>query len=319
MNSSRILLDVDLVPAIGSRFQPTGFPDLGPAEFQRPNGVSCLVVESAQSMANHLEGAAWDDAESRPVDVFDGLPYVRVVNASGEYVTSSRTEAHRLASAFIKDSTLDGVSMVEVIRERLGLKADTPLDHRGIAKAVFSLDPFSLVHGVFFADKAWPGQPKTARAITSFVEAIGVNRAESGGVKRDHVRHSTSDVGGSVEGYGSVPFARTEWTADRIVASFSIDRRQLRSYGLGEAATRLLESIALWEIRSLLDDGFRLRTACDLVPEDATIRDRENAELATLDDLSLAVRSAIEQCEELLSDTHVLDVVWNGGQKKEKK
>ena len=62
MTNARLLLDVALEPAIGTRFQPTGFPDIGAAEFERPvrngDGVPTwersLLVESAQSMANRL-------------------------------------------------------------------------------------------------------------------------------------------------------------------------------------------------------------------------------------------------------------------------
>jgi CRISPR-associated protein Csb1 len=45
---------------------------------------------------------------------------------------------------------------------------------------------------------------------------------------------------------------------------FSVDVELLRSYGLPAQITELLVSIALWEIRSLLTGGLRLRTACDL-------------------------------------------------------
>ena len=265
MNRSRLLLDVALEPAIGSRFQPTGFPDLNHAEFTRPNGSRCLLVESAQSMANRLESAGWLPETQEPHPAFDGLPYVRVVAESdGRMLTSSRLEAHRLASAFVKDSKLAGTSMVDVIKQRLGLRDDTPLSQRDIAAAVFALDPLCLVHGVFFADKSWPGQPKISRALTAFIEAENVLPAHSGGVKRDAVRHALGDGGGTAEGYGSVPFHRTEWTAEYITASFSLDRRQIAGYGLGDAASELLEAIALWEIREVLEDGLRLRTACDL-------------------------------------------------------
>src|SRR5947209_6591576 len=133
---SRLLLDVPLRPAVGSRFQPTGFKDIGAAVFDRPvprpdgttEWVSSVLVESTQSMANRLEATAWDAAAERPVELFDGLPYVRVVrDADGTYLTSSRTEAHRLASAFVKDSTLDGTPMVDHIKQRLGLAEDTPV------------------------------------------------------------------------------------------------------------------------------------------------------------------------------------------------
>ena len=328
MTTSRILIDVPLSPAIGSRFQPTGFPDIGAADFKRPvvdpdgtrRWVDSVLVESTQSMANRLEGMAWDAAENAPVGVFAGLPYLRVVDAGdGRYLTSSRVEAHRLASAFVKDSKLDGVSMVDVIKQRLGLRDDTPIPQRQIAAAIFALDPFCLIHGVFFADNRWPGQPKVTRALTAFVEAIDVQRADSGGVKRDQVRHGIKEGGGTAEGYGSVPFHRTEWTAAEIIASFSLDRRQIRSYGLGDAATSLLESIALWEVRSLLEGGLRLRTACDLEPINEEIVDRAGVTIPDIGVLEAAISSAIAECGDMLGASGPVDVIWADGGKREKK
>jgi CRISPR-associated protein Csb1 len=319
MTRGRILLDVALQPAIGTRFQPTGFPDLGHAEFQRPGGGASLLVESEQSMANHLEGTLWDQASNEPVELIAGLPHVRVVRSDGTFVTSSRTEAHRLASAFIKDSALHGVPMVDVIRERLGLSTDTLLDHRAIARAVFQLDPLALLHGVFFADSKWPGQPKIARAVTSFIEASGVQRVESGGVKKDQVRHSISEgSGGSSEGYGTVPFARTAWTASSIVASFSIDLKQIASYALGDVASQLLIDLARYEIRTVLDDGMRLRTACDLVPVEGPLVDKSGAAVPELEELEQRIRAGIGAVGPVLDGAGALDVVWNGGAKKSK-
>jgi CRISPR-associated protein Csb1 len=311
----RWLLEVGLEPVVGARFQPTGFPDIGAATYERPireNGqvrtVKALVVESTQSMANHLEATAWDRGAQQPHPVFDGLPYVRVVaEEDGRYLTSSRTEAHRLASAFIKDSTLDGQGMREVIRERLGLRADTPLAPRDIAQAVFVLDPFCLVHGVFFAEsaKVWPGQPKIQRALTAFIEATDVEPAESGGVKRDDVRHQIGETGGAAEGYGFVPFHRTEWSAATITASFVLDRLQLKAYGLPEEATALLETIAQWEMRTLLDQGLRLRTFCDLAPSEDV--DEALAPAAKLDS---RVRELIGACSGLVDKGAPVEVVW---------
>lgn len=325
---ARTIFEVELEPIAGSRFQPTGFPDIGAALFQRPERVDgelvwreALVVESAQSMANRLEDVGWDRAAQEPTSTLTGLPYVRVVTEGGEYLTSSRTEAHRLASAFIKDSTFDGTDMKKVIRERLALEDDTPLAPREIANAVFQLDPLCLVHGVFFAEsaKVWPGQPKIARALTGFVEALDVRPAVSGGVKRDEVRHATGEgAGGATEGYGSIPFHRTEWTAGRILASFSLDRAQIQAYGLPEPASDLLGTIALWEIRGLLDGGLRLRTACDLTPVGADVVDRDGEPLPPLDDLDKHVGSLIAGCSALVGVGTPLEVVWNGGKKKAK-
>jgi CRISPR-associated protein Csb1 len=319
---NRQLIDVELEPAIGSRFQPTGFPDLGAAVFDRPTAdgtwEKALLVESAQSMANRLEGVAWSSADDGPDPVFEGLPYLRVVNPDGDYVTSSRTEAHRLASAFIKDSTVDGGPTVAMIGDRLGLADDRPIPARQIAAAVFSLDPFCLVHGVFFADKRWLGQPKIARAVTGMVEAHDVRRADSGGVKKDHVRHHLGDGGGTAEGYGTVPFHRTEWTAAAMIAMFNLDLAQLRSYGLPDAATELLANIARWEIRSLLEGGLRLRTACDLQLMHDELVDRDGGVLPPKDELGAAIRDQIAQVGDLIGGGSPIEVVWIDPKKTKK-
>ena len=150
------------------------------------------------------------------------------------------------------------------MQERLGLVKGLPLDYRAVARACFRLDPLSLVHGVFFARKGWPWQPRIARAVTSFIEARGVKPAVSGGVKRDVVINEAKD-GATAEGYGTVPHHRVEYTADKITAYFTVDHAQFRSYGLSEPATALLEALADFEIATLLDRGLRLRTRCDLV------------------------------------------------------
>lgn len=315
--SKRELLEVSLTPISGDRFQPTGFPDIGPALYQRPitnsegrsEWESCLLVESSQSMANHLEASVWDIGRQEPVAAFSGMPFIRVLDKDGNYLTSSRTEAHRLASGFVKDSTLDGQSMMDVIKERLGLKDNTPLAPREISKAIFAMDPMCLIHGVFFADAKWPGQPKVARALTSFVEAHDVRSAISGGVKRDDVQHASKEgSGGASENYGFVPFHRTEYVARDVVASFVIDLAQISSYGLDPSATELLATAARLEIRSLLDNGFRPRTACDLTPTSPSLVDEA---LPSYDELVEKLQSLIQTCSESLGSGQPIDVVWD--------
>ena len=57
----RLLLKATLKPLQGTRFQPTGFPDLGAAQYEALDdhcrAKQMLLVESAQSMANRLEAA----------------------------------------------------------------------------------------------------------------------------------------------------------------------------------------------------------------------------------------------------------------------
>jgi CRISPR-associated protein Csb1 len=264
MNAQRTVLEVDLTPIAGRRFQPTGFPDLGAAEFDSADGGKALLVESAQSMANRLESTTWDQARVDQVEQLVSLPYVRITDADGGFLSSSRLEAHRLASAYLMEGKVGGTEEGEPwMAGQLGLAVGRPLDYRAVARACFRLDPVSLVHGVFFARKSWPWQPKIARAVTSFIEAYNVIPAISGGVKRDVVINEAKE-GLTARGYGTVPHHRVEYTAGTITAYFTVDHAQFRSYGLSEPATALLEALAEFEIGSLLDGELRLRTACDL-------------------------------------------------------
>lgn len=299
MNAYRTMLEADLTPLAGSLFQPTGFPDLGPAEF----GHHALLVESAQSMANWLEGTTWDDSRHDQVPELGALPYVRIVNPEGDFLSSSRLEAHRLASAYIMNGTVDGTTGEKWMEERLGLAKGRPLDYRAVARTCLRLDPVSLVHGVFFARKAWPWQPKIARAVTSFIEASGVQPAVSGGVKRDVVINEAKG-GATAEGYGTVPHHRVEYTAAKITAYFTVDRAQFRSYGLSEPATALLEALADFEIATLLDHGLRLRTRCDLVVREVR-GERPDAREAAQQVAKFAADCAAELGP-------VTEVVWSG-------
>lgn len=325
---SRLRFEVPLRPALGSTFQPTGFPDIGAATFDTFNddGTTTpgLLVESAQSMANRLEAAAWNPAAQQPDDLIADLPYIRVHRATApeEFLTSSRLEAHRLTSAFVRTSTLDGTEMIDVITQRLGLENDKPLNFPAMADALMTLDPFVLLHGVFFNHSSWWGQPRFTRAVSAVIEAHDVRRAVSGGRKSDHVRHNLGDQeggsGGTSDGYGSVPFHRVEWTARDIRAMFSIDLALLRSYGLGPERTELLAALAMWEIRGFLQDGLRLRTACDLdlagKPTSSTDYD-----LPTTEELTHRITELLPHALDALPRPGAITVLWGGEKPKAKK
>ncbi|MBQ0971842.1 type I-G CRISPR-associated RAMP protein Csb1/Cas7g [Streptomyces griseoincarnatus] len=322
----RIRFEVPLRPAFGSTFQPTGFPDIGAGTFDTftddGSTTPSLLVESVQSMANRLEATAWDHGAQQPVDLIADLPYIRVHRASApeEFLTSSRLEAHRIASAFVREATLDGTKMLDLITSRLGLENDKPLNFPAMADALMGLDPFVLLHGTFFNNKAWWGQPRFTRAVSAVIEAHDVRRAVSGGRKSDSVRHALGDqsegAGGTSEGYGSVPFHRVEWTAREIRAMFAIDTALLRSYGLGEPRTALLTTLALWEIRSFLDGGLRLRTACDLEP---VAKPTGNAgDLPERDELTARIAELLPKVTADLPTHGALTVLWNGAKPKKK-
>ncbi len=248
----RLLFEIPLKPLQGSRFQPTGFPNLGPAVFQTPQGTS-LLVESAQSMANRLEMTCWDEARQDLKPELAGLSHVRVLRKE-EFLTDSILESHRLNSPYI----LEGKApFVGDLKKELGTSADGPVDRHKLAKALLKFDVCSLLHGVFLEKIS--GRLRLARALSAFIEADGVRTAASGGVKNDHVNPS----GVAKDGFGNVPFARDEFTAENITLFVNIDLAQMRGYGLGEAAERLLLLLALYKLRMLTENGLRLRTACD--------------------------------------------------------
>ena len=116
----RLLLEVGLRPAQGERFQPTGFADLGAAQYTTPAGKKMLLVESAQSVANRLERAVIDGDSVDLRSELSGLPYVRVeLTGQGQGIaTSSLVEAHRLNSPFIVTHR----TFAEAFKERSGYK-----------------------------------------------------------------------------------------------------------------------------------------------------------------------------------------------------
>jgi CRISPR-associated protein Csb1 len=289
---SRLVLDADLAPLVGSTIQPTGFANLGAATFERAGQPPSLLVESVQSLVNHLESLGWDDAAHAPVPLLARLPYLAVHHLGDEvYLTSSRTEPHRLAAAYVRDATIEEQKGTGWLTGRLGLAAGRPLDWQAIYAAIFELDPLCLLHGVFFSDKAFHGNPKVRRAITLVVEAHDVREAVSGGLKRDDVAFNVEKGTGqgAEEGYGFVPFGRTEYTAGRIVLSAVIDLAQIHGYGLPEPATEMLILIALRELRALLDAPLRLRTRCDLEVTGIAVRRPGGVELPSLSALEAAI------------------------------
>lgn len=318
MTVNRQHVEVGLRSVPSPRFQPTGFPDLGPAEFPAwdealGDWVPCVLVDSAQSMANRLEAVGWGP-DDRPVADLDGLPYVDVIGADGDHLTSSRIEAHRLASAFVLNARLDGGTMKQdVLPARFRLSSDRAIDYRHVAAELFRLDPLSLLHGVFFSQLD-PKQPRITRAVSSVIEAVDVREAHSGGVKRDDVDPSSKgkDLGGAKEGYGNVPYHRVEYTARRILLRWALDRRQLRSYGLSNQATELLEALAHWQLRRLLDDGLRLRAACEFEPVSDGLVDQEGVAIPPTEELAVRLRELVEASPELEGASAPLTVLWDG-------
>lgn len=257
--TTRLLFSIELKALQGDRFQPTGFPSLGAATYQTKDGQK-LLVESAQSMANRMEATVWDAVNEKPVAALDGISHV-TVKAKGKFLTDTMLEAHRLNSPYILE--VPGSKFVGQLKTDLGTIENGPINRKLLAQVLLKYDVGSLLHGVFLAKPDLAGgRLRVARALSAFIEASNARVAASGGVKNDHV----NPAGETKRGFGNVPFARDEFTADKVVLHVNFDLAQVRGYGLGSEAERLLVLLGLHRLRKLIDGDLRLRTACDLEP-----------------------------------------------------
>lgn len=272
-DAPRLLMEARLKPLQGDRFQPTGFPDLGPARYKayklvdgsmpsddgNLRAADMLLVESPQSVANRLETVCWDKAGAKLVPELDGMPYVEVTRPDKTRLTNSILEAHRLNSPYILEGKDDKI--LKMLEKDVAGMEEGPVDITKLARTVFKYDPNAVLHGVFLAKKELAGgRLRMPRLLSGFIEAAEVQDVAIGGVKNDHVNPS----GDTAKGFGNVPYHRSEFTAKQLLAYFNLDLAQLRGYGLGASAETFLIALALFKIRRFLNSGLRLRTACDL-------------------------------------------------------
>ncbi|MCB1736341.1 MAG: type I-U CRISPR-associated protein Cas7 [Gammaproteobacteria bacterium] len=287
-NAPRLLIQATLKPAQGTRFQPTGFPEIGAAQYDGPNGEPMLLVESAQSVANRLEAVCWNGVANDWVQELKGLSVIRVLDASGKPLTNSVLESHRINSPYIlegKDTTVHDQLKAELANMEEGI-----VDLRKLAATLLRLDVNALLHGVFLAKKDLAGgRLRLPRALSGFIEAKGVKVAASGGVKND----SVNPKGDTAKGFGNVPFSRDEFVSPEITAFFNLDLAQLRGYGFRPEVFDLLVAIALFKIQRFLATGLRLRTACDLDCEKIEVTRPNGYALPDLAALSAALPNMI--------------------------
>jgi CRISPR-associated protein Csb1 len=264
--ASRLLIEADLKVATGGggRFQPTGFPDLGPALYKgvrsspnpdkakpvRTETVDMLLVESVQSMANRLEDVCLQ-GEDYNSDC-QGIPYVRVLDGhrGNEFLTSSVREPHRLASPYILGAKRNDAVYRDEMKTALGANKQRPVHIWKMVPAIFDRDPGCVLHGVFLEEI--DGRIRLPRLVSAYIEACSPNQANSGGVYR-----------GEVTAKDNIPYPRQEFTSTSITASFIVHLSTLKGYCLDESRRRFLQSWAIYKIDRFLNDYLRLRTACE--------------------------------------------------------
>jgi CRISPR-associated protein Csb1 len=265
-NASRLLVEADLnvAPGSGGRFQPTGFPDLGPALYKGIHSamskdednlsfmetVDMLLIESVQSMANRLEEVCLQ-GEDYNADC-QGIPYVRVLDGhrNNAFLTSSVREPHRLASPYVLGAKRNSTVYREELKTALAANKQRPVHIWRMVPKIFERDPGCVLHGVFLEEV--DGRIRLPRLISSYIEASSPNQANSGGVYR-----------GEVTAKDNIPYPRQEFTSSNITASFIFHLSTLNGYGLDENKNRFLQTWAFYKIDRFLHQYLRLRTACE--------------------------------------------------------
>lgn len=331
-NTHRLVLQATLVPVTGDLFQPAGFPDIGHVIYEapRPDGSKekVCVVDSAASMANHLEAVSLASAQTLELHPdIGGMPYVQCVTGEKDeegklstprLVVTSLSEGHRLASSYFLDGkgkTVDGDKVTEkafgtVLQEEFGIqdlgKKTHPLpgDWWNVFRTIFRYDPNSLVHGILFPAMGI----KLSRMLTAHHEALGADRVGLSGVKFDKLGKTTS---------GQPIFSVDKETAREIRATFVIDLSLLRSFGSGANGLNnnqklFLLELALWKIGRLLSGPYRFRSGCDLkLAALARIEDGEATELPSTD-LNRNISAAIDNAG--FEDPRITKVYWPAGE-----
>lgn len=322
MSGARILVECTLAPVQGNRFQPTGFPDLGPAAYTLHDRTVSVLVDSPQSVTNHLEGHCLTSDGRGFVDALNGLSMV-VAKRGDKYMTNSVLEGHRLASPYILGNKKK--TDVGEVFAKLDKKGDDLADRSEYLRRILEYDINTLLHGAWFS-RTGEGRIRIARAVSAFIEADNARESEYGGVKRDHVTTSVTPsdddatgeaarepTGDASTGMGSIPYHRVDYTAEKITAYFNVDVEQIRSYGFEDHERRLLETLALWKIRRFLDSPFRPRTACDLKVVPDSIQTSPASSLPAAAELEGRLADLISECRSSMGgDNGITTVQYTG-------
>ena len=269
----RLTLCANLKPASGlNRFQPAGFPEVGHVLYDDPKPEAdrkICIVDSAASMANHLESVCLENTFSMALHPdLKGMPYVEVWTDDGRLVMNSLCEGHRLASGYFVDEkrahlgSIEGEPFLSQLKTEFGLQDlgtnthPLPNEWWKVFKTIFKYDPNSLVHGILFPALGI----KLPRVLTAHLEAYGATRVSSSGVKFDKLGQTDS---------GQPIFNVDEETARELRATFVVDLSLIRSFGngdngLNDAQKEFLLGFCLWKIQRLTEAPFRYRTNCDL-------------------------------------------------------
>uniref|UniRef100_A0ACD5GP57 Uncharacterized protein n=1 Tax=Desertifilum tharense IPPAS B-1220 TaxID=1781255 RepID=A0ACD5GP57_9CYAN len=94
-----------------------------------------------------------------------------------------------------------------------------------------------------------------------------------------------------------------------------MDLAQIRGYRLGEEVEDLLIAIALWKIQAFLNQGLRLRTACDLDCREIRLERPQGYVLPDFEELTKALPRLVKAASGVFADPPVTEVDYRGASK----
>lgn len=294
---------IDINFEVKGAFNPSTFPNVGRIIFRQQDN-DCLIMDSFASVSNMLEGTVQLPGTEAPI--FEGLPYIRMVDRAGVYRATSLTLPHRIASGYLlknKSAMLNGQKFGD------GIKAE--IIANGLHKTVLKYCPMSLLHGVWFSQLEG-GNYKISKSITGSLLAVDVKEAIVGGVSMDGVWKSaeTLDLSdfadnpkkASEVGVGMIPHSTTRYVCDRVVGSFQIGDLQIESYPIPPEGKRLLKALAVYEMLTFIETVPMHRTDCNLQVTDVEINKPLKVgeqEVTQSIEAKAAVEQALQDCQKL--------------------
>lgn len=240
------------------RFQPTGFPNLGPALYKGADGRTYLYVESVPSMANRMEQICWQTSATDTVGGYNaesqGIPYVRSdwTQNRQSVATASPLEAHRIASPYIWTT-----AFAEAFKHALGIDEGELINWPWVAQLLLYVDPGCLLHGLWISSndgnkKILGGRIRITRSLEGYILAKDPNPVVVGVTKTDHIDTGGGDAGDSKGGLGNIISEKTYYTSPEIKTHFCIHISRLRQLGINEQQLSALVQWAVYKIDQLL-------------------------------------------------------------------
>ena len=269
------------------RFQPAGFPEIGHVLYKAPRGAGTEdigIVDSAASMANHLETACFAGPNDTALhSELTGLPHVVCVtdnhykpgesldktNPRTQKVCTTLTEGHRLASDYFLDAYASPEwreATTEKAKGSKGIEKKVPAQWSGTTFRAQLRNEFKILEveedkKYFLFPESWWAIYRTifrydpnslVHGVMFAKEQIKISRVltahlEAIGAARVGRSGVKFDRLGKTTS-GQPIFAVDDTTAKEIRATFVIDLALIRSYGRGDLGLNTDEKKLILEL-----------------------------------------------------------------------